>query len=144
MILIFDFNDFNNDFNENFKNENFEFDIIKKINYNKINRFCIPAIIGQQKNSFVCYDSNDFNKRNLGEMEIEIDELNIKNENYNKNNEKNNLSLIVRKENKKNDDGNYKKNNNNKKNVININNNNNEEKKVENNKKKGILFTDLY
>ncbi len=139
----FDFNDFNNDFNENFKNENFEFDIIKKINYNKINRFCIPAIIGQQKNSFVCYDSNDFDKRNLGEMEIEIDELNIKNENYNKNNEKNNLSLIVRKENKKNDDGNYKKNNN-KKNVNNNNNNNNEEKKVENNKKKGILFTDLY
>ena len=141
----FDFNDFNNDFNEeNFKNENFEFDIIKKINYNKINRFCIPAIIGQQKNSFVCYDSNDFDKRNLGEMEIEIDELNIKN--YNKNNDKNNFSLIVRKENKKNEDGNYKKNinNNNSNNKKNVNNVNNEEKKSENNKKKGILFTDLY
>ena len=141
----FDFNDFNNDFNENFKNENFEFDIIKKINYNKINRFCIPAIIGQQKNSFVCYDSNDFDKRNLGEMEIEIDELNIKN--YNKNNDKNNFSLIVRKENKKNDEINYKKNinNNNSNNKKNVNNVNNEEKKSENNnKKKGILFTDLY
>ena len=149
------FNKFNDD--EIIKNENFEFDIIKKINYNKINRFCIPAIIGQQKNSFVCYNSNDFDKRkNIGEMEIDIDELNIKNENLNNSKlvEKNNLSLIVRKEIKKNvyDEGNFvKKNNISKKNNINNNNNNVnnnnlvEEKKLENNnKKKGILFTDLY